>query len=201
MNGNKLALIPHLYEILSSRLKNGLGYVNCIGSVLHTRLPYSKYVIGIFNLVLFRRVSVTWGLLYRPYSWPEPKPRDLYIALVWWKYGLFYRGPGFLAVVWFGSSPTPLPHTFPSVSSTGDTHKREKERQVADGRGRARSRIIRPQEAWSSICHSILSVLMFIGGSTTQKIRFDRLVPLVKQFQVLYRCHSKAQFNEVLFSN
>jgi len=51
---------------------------------------------------------------------------------------MIYRGPGFLAVVWFGFSPTscpPPPH--PSASSTGDSLEDwdcEKERQLADGR-------------------------------------------------------------------
>jgi hypothetical protein len=44
---------------------------------------------------------------------------------------MIYRGTGFLAVVSFGTSPFPLP----SVSSTGDS-KTEKERQLADGKGR-----------------------------------------------------------------
>jgi hypothetical protein len=35
---------------------------------------------------------------------------------------LLDRGPSFLAVVWFGSSPTPSP-TPPSGSSTGDTQE------------------------------------------------------------------------------
>ncbi len=66
---------------------------------------------------------------------------------VW--YWMIYRGPGFLAVVWFGSSPTPSP---PPVSkSRPATHRKtKKERQFADGRrgkGWARSRIIRPLES------------------------------------------------------
>ncbi len=37
------------------------------------------------------------------------------------EYWMIYRGPGFLAVVWFGSSPTSSPPPFPSVCSNGDT--------------------------------------------------------------------------------
>jgi hypothetical protein len=33
-----------------------------------------------------------------------------------------YRGPGFFAVVWFGSSPAPSP-PLPPVSSTSDTQE------------------------------------------------------------------------------
>ncbi len=52
---------------------------------------------------------------------------------------MIYGGPGFLDVVWFGSSPTPLP--LPSVSSTGDAQ------QFAGGRGGGRSQIIRRRES------------------------------------------------------
>jgi hypothetical protein len=41
------------------------------------------------------------------------------------QYWMIYRGPGFLSVVWFGSSPTlsTLLSPLPSVSSTGDTQE------------------------------------------------------------------------------
>ncbi len=41
------------------------------------------------------------------------------------EYWMIYRGPGFLAVVWFGSSSTPShqSHPLPSVSSTGNTQE------------------------------------------------------------------------------
>jgi hypothetical protein len=58
---------------------------------------------------------------------------------------MIYRGPGFLAILWFGSSPPPLP----SVSSTGDTQEdwEKKPTWWQKGGGRGRSRIIRPQES------------------------------------------------------
>jgi hypothetical protein len=66
------------------------------------------------------------------------------------EYWLIYRGLGFLAVVWCGSSPTPYP-PLPFVSSPATQRKTEKERQAADGRGGERGwerkRIIRPQES------------------------------------------------------
>ncbi len=39
------------------------------------------------------------------------------------EYWTIYRGPGFLAFVWFGSTPNPLLPPLPSVSSTGDTQE------------------------------------------------------------------------------
>jgi hypothetical protein len=44
---------------------------------------------------------------------------------------MIYRGSGFLAVVWFGSSTTPSPP--PVIMSTGYTQETEKERQVNRG--------------------------------------------------------------------
>jgi hypothetical protein len=45
-----------------------------------------------------------------------------------------YRGPGFLAVVSFGSSPTPSP-PLPSVNSTGDTGRPRKINNLLAGKG------------------------------------------------------------------
>ncbi len=84
------------------------------------------------------------------------------------EYWMIYRGPGFLAVVWFGSCPIPFP-SLPSVSSTKKTEK--KKRQLADervGRGWGRSQIIRRRESlvlnksfnalWGSIIRSLLFI-------------------------------------------
>ncbi len=47
---------------------------------------------------------------------------------------MIYRGPGFLAVVWFGSSPTPSPLSRQQARLA--THRKtEKKRQLDDGRG------------------------------------------------------------------
>ncbi len=90
---------------------------------------------------------------------------------------MIYRGPGFLAVVEFSSSPTPYPlHQYTRPASA--THRKtEKERQLTDGDGGgrrcARCRIIRPQEIWSSINHSILS-----GDHYWKAIQTERLSAL-----------------------
>ncbi len=44
------------------------------------------------------------------------------IILLLREYWMLHRGPGILAIVWFGSSPS-LPPPFPSVSSTSDTQE------------------------------------------------------------------------------
>jgi hypothetical protein len=67
---------------------------------------------------------------------------------------MIYRGPGFLAVVWFTSWPTPS-SPLPSVISTSDTQKDWKERQLADGRGGEGGQ--QGTESYNSINHSILS--------------------------------------------
>ncbi len=62
-----------------------------------------------------------------------------------------YRGPGFLAVVWFGSTATPsLPSSLVRKLDRRHTKKTEKLRQLADrrgGKGWAWSRIIRSKES------------------------------------------------------
>jgi hypothetical protein len=52
---------------------------------------------------------------------------------------MIYRGPGFQAVVLFGSSPIPSLPPLPFVSSTGDIQEYSKERQLADGKGEGMS--------------------------------------------------------------
>ncbi len=77
------------------------------------------------------------------------------------EYCMIYRGPGFLAVAWFGSSPTPsLPPSLPpslSISSTGGTQKTEKGRQLADKRGWGGTKSYEGEKMWSSINHLIPS--------------------------------------------
>jgi hypothetical protein len=75
---------------------------------------------------------------------------------------MIYWGTGFhaAAVVWFGSSSTPLPSPSPVPKSTGDTHRKRDELLTGEGRkrgGRARSRMkYDRKKSWSSINLSIL---------------------------------------------
>jgi hypothetical protein len=68
-----------------------------------------------------------------------------------------YRGPGFLAVVWFGSSFTPSPPP-PSESSTGDWRGLE----GGGGPGGEGTKSYAGEKAWSSINYSILSDFYYI---------------------------------------
>ncbi len=88
------------------------------------------------------------------------------------EYWMIYRGPGFLAVLWFGSSPTPSLPPIPSVSLTGETlEDREREttwwrERRGGGSGAKKAR------TWSSLIHSILSaqyVLMYALSSAYRK--------------------------------
>ncbi len=75
------------------------------------------------------------------------------------EYWMIYRGPGLLAVEWFGSSFTPLP-PLPSVSSTVAHTKAKKERQLArrerGGGGGGGANSYDRKKAWSSIIHSVI---------------------------------------------
>jgi hypothetical protein len=79
---------------------------------------------------------------------------------------MYYRGPGFLSVIWFRSSPRHSP-----VSTREDWAR---ERQLADGRGDkggGRSQIIRRRE--SLVLYNTLNTLRFFvskktGRSTVQ---------------------------------
>jgi len=82
--------------------------------------------------------------------------RSRYFAAVHRReYWFIYRLPGFLPIVWFGSSPTPPQPPYPvnklDRKYTGRLRKRE------EGRVWARSK-----KAWSFINHSILSAPPFV---------------------------------------
>jgi hypothetical protein len=68
---------------------------------------------------------------------------------------MIHRWPGFLADVWFGSSPTPLSPPLLSKSSTVDTQEAW---HLLTGEGGGREAESHDcKKAWSSINHSILS--------------------------------------------
>jgi hypothetical protein len=103
------------------------------------------------SLVSYNRQASTF------YIWMKKSKKSGSKADILWKIQRLlndYRLPGFLAVVWFGSSATPLslPLSLSKLDRryTGD-RKTEKERQFADRwSGRevgAKRRIIRPQES------------------------------------------------------
>jgi hypothetical protein len=79
------------------------------------------------------------------------------------EYWTIYGGPGFLAVIWFGSTPTlsPLPT---SVSWVGETHEVcDRESTCWRERGEG-TESYDPKKAWPSIKHSILSAQILLWG-------------------------------------
>ncbi len=79
------------------------------------------YVMLCYVLSLYPQLRIEPGPTWRTYHWATLNPNKLwhiifrlaYFIVRSTEYWMIYRGPVFLAVVWFGSSPTPLP---PSVS-------------------------------------------------------------------------------------
>ncbi len=97
---------------------------------------------------------ILWGFFTDPALFLQ---RNLPMILLLGEYGMLHRGPGILAIVWFGSSPT-LPYPSPvskldqRVSDTQEDWEREATCwRVTEVGGWARSRIIRAQETFSSI--------------------------------------------------
>ncbi len=74
------------------------------------------------------------------------------------EYYMIYRGPGFLVVVWFGSSPTPSPLSRQQVRPAATHRKTKKERQLGDGREGVGwvAESVRPQESLVLYKSSIL---------------------------------------------
>jgi hypothetical protein len=70
------------------------------------------------------------------------------------EYWMYYRGPGFLAVVWFG----PPPLSLSSVNTTGDTQE-EGERETTDGRG-GRGGGKEPNYRESLVLYNTLNILL-----------------------------------------
>ncbi len=82
-----------------------------------------------------------------------------YVFIETREYWMIYGGPGFIAVAWIGSSPTPSLPYLPSVSSTSDTQEdwERDGRERGEGvRGRG-ANSYDGEKAWSSIQHSTLS--------------------------------------------
>ncbi len=74
---------------------------------------------------------------------------------------LIYRGPGFLAVAWFGSTSTPPPSP-PPQQLVSPFQSSQSPVELTDGRGGGGGRGAKSndiEKAWPSINHSILSVL------------------------------------------
>jgi hypothetical protein len=85
---------------------------------------------------------------------------------------LLYRGPGFLAVVWFGSLPPP--HPLPAIH-----RKTEKERQLADGRGVGEEPSLRRRE--STVLYKLFNTLWFFLSWNKKEKTFYIMRNIYKQ--------------------
>ncbi len=107
------------------------------------------------------------------------------------EYWMIYRGPGFLAIVWFGSPPTPSP----SVSSTGDAPE-DWERETTCWREKVGgSQIIRWLESlvlWKSF--NILSVFLWMNI-------FERSMPNWPPLQKINKDDGKLYLRWIPFSS
>ncbi len=90
-----------------------------------------------------------------------------------WEYWMILRGPGILAVAWFGSSPTPSPLPVCELDRWHTGRLRKKEGQLADGRGGGvgwGAKSYYSKKAWPSINHSIISdgyYVLYIGETSS----------------------------------
>ncbi len=79
------------------------------------------------------------------------------------EYWMIYRGPGFLAVVWFGSSPTPFPPHVSLSQSSCVTTVEHTDRRGGGGRGWARSQVMRPRKILALKSFNTLWRLLSLG--------------------------------------
>ncbi len=93
------------------------------------------------------------------------------------EYWKIYRGPGYLAVIWFGSSPAPPP--LPSVSS-GNTQEERQLAELRGGGGEGPNHTTARMKARSSINHSLFSALGILM----------LLLRVMKSFQRVVDCAS-----------
>ncbi len=95
-------------------------------------------------------------------------------------YWIIYRGPGFLAVLWFGSSPTPSNPPLPSVCWTGDTQglRNRDNLLTEEGEGKGmRSQIIWLQE--SLVLYKSLNTLCLKPTGQVGKVHIAQSVLIV----------------------
>jgi hypothetical protein len=96
---------------------------------------------------------------------------------------MIYGEPGLLAVVWFGSSPTPSPSLVIMLDRqhTGRLRKRDNVLTGDVGRGWARSHIIRSQESlalyklYSTLCSPYFREPFFTAGAESSIVAGAKL--------------------------
>jgi hypothetical protein len=129
-----------------------------MGSSLSSVWVFLLSVLQVDALHIY--ISLGWGHI----QWQKKERSFLFIPVPWRvasEYWMIFRGPGFLAIVWFDSSPAPSPSLFLQQVRTGvATHRKtEEERQVAKlltggGTGGWGAKSYDGEKAWSSINHS-----------------------------------------------
>ncbi len=158
------SLSPSWIGLIQDRALPGTALVLWCAGIAPVRTPHVRTVVCVavflvsFSLHILSKFFIIFlGSFYsciHPHLECTVQKTSLYtLSAVGREYWVIYRGPGFLAVLWFGSSPTPFPLSFRSASCLSFSVFL----CVADqacwrptgerGRGWARSRIIRPQES------------------------------------------------------
>ncbi len=138
-------------ELLSWKLLSapGAGFEH-LHSTTRRQTPYSSSSQGsqVNTLVYLCRLSTDtnhsdsyWHTLYSCMRGEEARSKYNHIKEYW----MFYRGPGFLAVVRFGSSPLPLQSTSCHSSSVLCIVCRRS--NLLTGEGGGKDQVIRPKES------------------------------------------------------
>ncbi len=127
-------------------------------------MPRGVHVVGLGTSWPLAR-----GAWRPPFLLPDTMQASLALLII-------YRGPGFLAVVWFGSSPT-LPHPVSKLSLflSHPVCRLSNLLTGEGGGGGEGARLYVGEKAWSSINHSIISVLL---NTVTDKTSRQQVISL-----------------------
>jgi len=116
-------------------MRHSLNYANTVLRCSCWKIHH--YVAGLF--FYFRKVAAVLQDSSKPLLFSKNEWVECWIGSR--EYWLIYRGPGFLAVVCFGSSPPPLPPSCQQLVSLSQSS------EISAGRGWARSQIIPGRES------------------------------------------------------
>jgi hypothetical protein len=97
-----------------------------------------------------------WNRKPRPYPSHTQVYLNLFVSIKSREDWIIYRGPSSLAVVWFGSTPSPFPHSPDSKLPLPVC--RWSRLLAGEGGGGRGAKLFDRKKAWSSMNHSILFV-------------------------------------------